>query len=154
MDDHYDTLRGYDRWHWLLALALLALLVVLPWLGMGPNSWRACGDRDGAQTALSTAEAGRPAGAAPDSAAPAEPQPSAPSAPSALTDATKPVAATPSAVLYFALDKYTLPSNSNEALAGVIDHLRANPDAKAQLVGFHDPTGRMSITRSSRRIGP
>ena len=38
-----DSLRSFNRWHLIMALILLALLLLLPWtLGIGPNSWRDC----------------------------------------------------------------------------------------------------------------
>lgn len=128
MDNAYsltpDSLRTYNRWHWLVALALLVLLLVLPWMfGIGPNSWRDC----------------LPA-AAPVAAAPT-PAPAVVPAPVARAPVAPVAAALPTARVYFALDRVEPPVDIDRTLADVVTYMKAHPDAKALLSGFHDPRG-------------
>lgn len=57
------------------------------------------------------------------------------------TTAPATVQALPSAVLYFELDETTVPSNAEAELADVVAYLKAHPEAKAYVRGYHDPTG-------------
>jgi outer membrane protein OmpA-like peptidoglycan-associated protein len=142
MDSTYHlspaSLRTWHRWHLLVALALAALLLLLPWLfGIGPNSWRDC-------------LGGSVTGATHDSA------PAVVSAPApTVTQATPPAApvvapaadALPVARVYFALDKFDLPADTGGTLAEVIAYLKANPAARALVSGFHDPRGNTSANQ-------
>ncbi|WP_020167900.1 MULTISPECIES: OmpA family protein [Methylotenera] len=50
--------------------------------------------------------------------------------------------APPAAVkLYFDTGKTTLPNDANTSLAAIIEWLKAHPEAKAVLSGYHDPSG-------------
>ena len=58
--------------------------------------------------------------------------------------ADSPVAASepPAAVkLYFDIGKTTLPNDASTNLAAIIEWLKAHPEAKAVLSGYHDPSG-------------
>lgn len=119
------------RWHtvigWLLGLSLVAL-----WLaGYGPGG-SACVPGPSASVSTPAASAPAPtttpATAAIAAAAPAVATPAAAAAP-------------PDAKVYFALDKFDMPDEPVPALAAVIAYLQANPNAKATISGFHDPTG-------------
>jgi hypothetical protein len=118
------AVRSLDRWHLLGALALLALLLLLPLLfGIGPNSWRTCA-AEGAATM-----------AAPAVVAPTVAEPAASVAPAAPAAAVTPAAEVapavadvpPAARVYFAL--------------------QAHPSAKALVSGFHDPRGDVAHTQ-------
>ncbi len=129
-----DSLRSFNRWHWIIALILLALLLLLPWIaGIGPNSWKEC-------FAEMAPAAVAPAAAAPVAAAPA-PAPVTP-APAPAAVASPP----PAAKVYFALDKWDLPGDVDRTLADVVGYLREHADAKALVSGFHDPRG--SVARN------
>ncbi len=121
-----DGLRAYNRWHLILAAALLLLLFLLPALfGIGPGSWRQCG---------APAVAAAPAAAVVPAPTPA-PAP-------APADAPKAAAPAPSAVkIYFASASTDLPADAAGKLQAIADHLKANPQAMAVLSGFHDPRG-------------
>ncbi len=51
------------------------------------------------------------------------------------------VAAPPAAKLYFDTAKTNQPANSAATLAPIVEWLKANPNAKAVVSGFHDPRG-------------
>ena len=51
------------------------------------------------------------------------------------------VAAPPAAKLYFATAKTNQPADSATQLAPIVEWLKANPNAKAVISGFHDPRG-------------
>jgi outer membrane protein OmpA-like peptidoglycan-associated protein len=142
MDTDYgmtaESYQSYNKWHCILALILAALLLLLPWVfGIGPSSWRECLHRDS-----SLAEA---------------PKVSIP-APAAAMQAASPTAATapepqkiaaaeqiPSARVFFALNKHGLPRDVDQTLQDVVAYLKSHPSAKAELSGFHDPQGRVSL---------
>lgn len=117
------SLRSYNRWHLIIALLLIAALFLLPLLfGIGPNSWREC-----------------LIPAAPVAAAPvAAPAPAPPPVAAAPAPAPEPI---PSAKVYFALDRFDAPTDVDATLGAVAAYLKAHPDAKALLSGFHDPRG-------------
>ncbi|WP_396624586.1 OmpA family protein [Luteitalea sp.] len=132
------AVRSLDRWHLLGALALLALLLLLPLLfGIGPNSWRTCA-AEGAATM-----------AAPAVVAPTVAEPAASVAPAAPAAAVTPAAEVapavadvpPAARVYFALDRTEAPADASTTMAAVIAYLKAHPSAKALVSGFHDPRG-------------
>ena len=43
--------------------------------------------------------------------------------------------------VYFALDKFNLPTNVDKEMTKVVAYLKANSGAKALVTGFHDPSG-------------
>jgi outer membrane protein OmpA-like peptidoglycan-associated protein len=139
MDTDYgmttDSYRSYNNWHWIIALILLALLVLLPWLfGIGPSSWRHC--------AVQAEVASLPVVPAPVAAEP-------PAAPAVAAAPMSPAPAqseqmSPSARVLFAVNKDALPSDTNETLASTVAYLKAHPSAKATISGFHDTQGRAS----------
>lgn len=137
-----SALRTWNRWHLLVALALAALLFLLPWLfGIGPNSWRDC---------LGEAATGVAHEAAPV-VAPA-PAPVAPAQATEVAPAAAPVVASaadtlPVARVYFALDKFDLPADTGGTLAEVIAYLKAHPGARALVSGFHDPRGNVAANQ-------
>ena len=164
-----ESFRAYNRWHWILAAILLALLLLLPWLfGIGPNSWRTC-------PAAMTTTAPAPAlpvtpGVPPSLQVPPKPQVDAPKAlPEVAKTAADPVKPAveapkveapkpasppaapavvpagdaPSAKVYFALNRYVLPADLNQTLARVTTYMRANRTATATVQGFHDPQGKV-----------
>jgi K(+)-stimulated pyrophosphate-energized sodium pump len=155
MSNSYDNQsagRGDSKIYWVVALVLGLLLLLLPWLfNIGPNSWKQCAAPAGALTSeLAPAAVAEPAAQAPLAAAepaPVEPMPApaeAEPAPAAPEAAPAPVTAAPppAARVYFALDRYTVPSDADSTVADVVSYLKANPAAKARLAGFHDPQGR------------
>jgi outer membrane protein OmpA-like peptidoglycan-associated protein len=138
MNDDYgmtpDAYRSYNKWHWILALILAALLFALPWLfGIGPNSWREClAPAVPAAAAPAPAATPAPPVAVPAAAAPADPKPAA-------------VVQVPSARVYFAPNMVDLTRDAGQTLKPVIAYLKSNPAAKAVLSGFHDGQG--AVTR-------
>lgn len=94
-----------------------------------------------------------PATAVP-AAAPAEPPKATLSVPakggtSAAASGARPKAAPagealPVARVYFALDRFALPGNVDRTLDKVVAYLKSNPAAKAVLMGFHDPQGKVT----------
>ena len=52
--------------------------------------------------------------------------------------------AVPVAKVYFAVEQASLPKNAGRALARVVTYLKANPQAKASVSGFHDPSGNLA----------
>jgi len=143
MDNTYslspDALRAYNRWHWLVALALLALLLLLPWLfGIGPNSWRTCLPTAPVATApAAIAPAPSVIAPAPTPAPAAVPTP----APAEVPAPAAAAASIPSARVYFELDKFDLPGDADRTLADVVAYLKAHPESKALVSGYHDPRG-------------
>ena len=130
------AVRTLNRWHLLVALALLALLLLLPLLfGIGPSSWKTCM----AEGATVAAPAVTPA---PVAAAPTA-EPTAPVAAVAPTPEAAPAAADlpPAARVYFALDRTEAPADASTTVAEVVAYLKAHPAAKALVSGFHDPRG-------------
>ncbi|TAG49506.1 MAG: sodium-translocating pyrophosphatase [Betaproteobacteria bacterium] len=87
--------------------------------------------------AAATAGATAAATAAP-AAAPAAPVAAAPAAaPAAAAPAGKPAAAK----LYFASGKIDTPTEAAKVMEPIIAFMKANPDSKAAISGFHDSTG-------------
>ncbi|MFN7571612.1 MAG: OmpA family protein [Betaproteobacteria bacterium] len=105
--------RRRDRLHLTVATALAILLLLLWLMGRGPNTAGCC-------VAPAVAPAATPA-----------PAPVAAPVPAAL----------PFAKIYFELDKFHLPADSEASLAPIVAYLQANAGAKAVISGFHDPTG-------------
>ena len=126
-----DGLRAYNRWHLILAAALLLLLFLLPALfGIGPGSWRQCGAPAVAAAPAAMATAPAPAPAPTPAPAPAE----APKA-AAAVPAPSPVK------IHFASASTDLPADAAGKLQATVAYLKANPRAVAVLSGFHDPRG-------------
>jgi outer membrane protein OmpA-like peptidoglycan-associated protein len=154
-----ESLSSYNKWHWILGLILAALLFLLPmFTSIGPNSWRACATPAAAAAVAPAATAAAVAPAAPVAtpapvvaAAPAVAVP-APVAeapkPAMVAEAPKAAAAAvgdlPAARVYFALDRYRVPRDTRNTLAKVVAYLKANPNAKAVVTGFHDPQGKVT----------
>ena len=131
MDTHYslnpDSLRSYNRWHGIMALILLALLLLLPWtLGIGPSSWREC---------LPTARVAAAPAAVTPAPTPA-PIPAAAPAPPAPVPET-----IPAAKVFFDLDRVNLPGDVDRTLADVVAYLKSHEAAEALVSGFHDARG-------------
>lgn len=62
----------------------------------------------------------------------------------------QPVAAVapPAAKLYFDTGKTALKTEADASLAPIIEWLKANPNAKAVVSGFHDPRGKASVNEA------
>lgn len=130
-----DSLRTFNRWHWIILFVLSALLLLLPVLaGIGPNSYKEC-----VAAPVAAASAAAPA-VAPATVTPA---PAPAPAPAAPVTAAEPI---PEAKVYFALDKWDLPTDVTTTIAAVVAYLKAHPEAKALVSGFHDPRG--SVARN------
>jgi outer membrane protein OmpA-like peptidoglycan-associated protein len=138
---------SFRRVYWTIA-AVLALLLLFSWIaGFGPGG-RAC-KIPGLSSKAAPAVSAPAAVAAPK---PTASTPAAAAAPAASVVAATPpvskpapatsIALPPAAKLYFALDKIALPQNTVAALLPVVEYLKANDGAKAQVSGFHDPTGK------------
>lgn len=140
-NQHMDTgaWGAFRRWFYIIALALAALLA-LSWLaGYGPG-----GSRCKVPVASSA-----PTPTAPVAATPVAPTPApAPAVATAVATAPAAVGAqvpaaetVPRATVYFALDKYDLPMDTDKTVADVATYIKANVGSKANISGFHDPTG-------------
>lgn len=123
---------AFRRWYFLIAALLAALLLLMWLLGYGPG---------GAACKLPAA----PVAVAPVIAAPvAAPVVAAVPAVAAPVAAPAPMAAVslpPAAQVYFGLNKTDLPADVDKTLAEVATYLKAEGGAKAQISGFHDPSG-------------
>lgn len=100
-------------WRWLLPLLVILAALWLLSRCMGPKE-------------------------APVTMAPApavEPAPALEPAPMAMPEA--PV----SAYVFFDIDKAELPAAAGAELAGTIEYMLANPSARANIAGYHDPSG-------------
>jgi outer membrane protein OmpA-like peptidoglycan-associated protein len=120
---------GNGLYFWV-ALLLAALLAIMTFMGYGPGGSN-CKPAAVAEV-VAPAIAAAPAVVAPTPAPVVAPAAVAPVAP---------VAAIPAAKVYFDLDKIALPKDVDATLAEVQAYLKANPDAKAKISGFHDPSG-------------
>jgi outer membrane protein OmpA-like peptidoglycan-associated protein len=93
------------------------------------------------QIVVKAAEASAPAAPAPVATAPETPA----SQPVAAVTEVAPVVANasppPAAKLYFRTASSTLPSNTKESLAPILEWLKSHPEAKAIISGFHDAVG-------------
>jgi K(+)-stimulated pyrophosphate-energized sodium pump len=118
--------------HFWVALLLALLLAAMWFMGYGPGGAN-CKPAAVAEVAAPVAAAVAPA------VAPAVVPPPAP-APAPVV-AAAPAAAIPAAKVYFDLDKTNLPKDVDTTLADVVAYLKGNADAKAQISGFHDPSG-------------
>lgn len=58
------------------------------------------------------------------------------------------ISAIPVAKIYFAFEKASLPKTAGRTLARVVKYLKANPQAKASVSGFHDPSGNLANNES------
>jgi outer membrane protein OmpA-like peptidoglycan-associated protein len=63
------------------------------------------------------------------------------SAPVASQPAAAPITMPPTVKVYFALGKFVPPTETPAHLADVVSYLKAHPDSKAVIVGYHDPSG-------------
>lgn len=69
----------------------------------------------------------------------------------AAEPAPEPVAATtppPAANLYFATAKTNLATDADTTLAPIVEWLKANPNGKAVVSGYHDPRGNQAMNES------
>lgn len=135
-----EQYRTFSSWHKIVG-ALLALLLLLLWLfGLGPNAYLNCLPKAVASAVAPVTAP--PAAAVKPEAAPA-PAPALAVPPTGVPGSvvSKPAAALPNARIYFALDKHGLPDDTAERLKRVVAYLQANPNAKATISGFHDPSG-------------
>lgn len=130
---------GFRRWYWIVA-ALLALLLLLLWFtGFGPGG-AAC-----KQAMAGYCADNAPAAVIPAPAPSLTPAPAGVAAPAAAVVAAPAAAvAMPTAVIYFAVDKFDMPIGADQKLNEVVDYLKANANAKAVLSGFHDPSGNLA----------
>jgi outer membrane protein OmpA-like peptidoglycan-associated protein len=131
--------------HWLVAAILLALLIILWLLGYGPGGTMCkTGAVSAAAPAAEAVVAASPP-AAPVATAPATPTPAVATPAVAASETTTQkfmvVDAVPAAKVYFGLDKTDLPDDVDKTLAKVVEYLKAHPENKAQISGFHDPSG-------------
>lgn len=132
--------------HWLVAAILLALLVILWLLGYGPGGTMCKTDAVSAAAPAAEAVVAASPPAAPV-VAPAVVTPSPVAATPAVvasettTQKFMVVDAVPAAKVYFGLDKTDLPDDVDKTLAKVVEYLKAHPENKAQISGFHDPSG-------------
>lgn len=130
------TKSGLHMW----VAILLALLLLGLWLmGYGPGGSKCAPVAATAMTVPATPQPAPP---------PVEPVTAPPvaavaagAAAVATTAAMATVTSVPAAKLYFAVDKTDLPDTTSATLAQVVAYLKANPDAKASVSGFHDPSG-------------
>jgi K(+)-stimulated pyrophosphate-energized sodium pump len=127
-----------SSFHWLVAAILAALLAILWFMGYGPGG-AMC--KQAAAVAAAPVVAPTPAPAPMPAPAPVVAAPAPAPAAEVTTQKFMAVDAVPAAKLYFAVDKTNLPADTDTLLAKVVEYLKANADAKAQISGFHDPTG-------------
>ena len=102
-------------WRWLLPLLVILGALWLLSRCMGPKE--------------------APVTMAPAPAPAVEPAPVAEPAPMATIEAPA------NAVVFFEIDKAELPAEAGAELAGTIDYMLANPSARANIAGYHDPSG-------------
>jgi len=145
---------SWNRWHLIIA-ALLALLLLILWFtGKGPGFANATGSCCGVAIPVATAPAVAPTAPVDsdgdgvvdaDDACPGTPAGTAVDAKgcevAAAAPAAAPAAPIPSANLYFDVDKFDVPGDTDGKLQPIIEYLKANPSAAAVISGYHDPTG-------------
>lgn len=61
--------------------------------------------------------------------------------PAQTTQSVAAIPGAPTGSVFFDVDQATLPLNGQAALAPVIEYLQQNPNARAVVSGYHDPTG-------------
>ena len=148
---------AWNRWHAIIA-ALLALLLLILWFsGKGPGFATASGSCCSTATpvaATPVAPAAEPVAAAPvdtDGDGVTDDLDVCPGTPAGtvvdargcdVAVAAEPaVAPIPAANLYFDVDKFEAPSDTDTKLLPIVEYLKANPSAVAVISGYHDPTG-------------
>lgn len=149
-----EGLQAARRWHMLVAILLLALVLFLPGLtGIGPNSWKACvsgaartdatpAAAPAATTAVTpTPPAPAPAAASAVAATPAVASAAAPAAPAPTVAPAAVTAAASAVALYYDSGAWGLPAKADATLAPIVAALNARPGAKAVISGFHDARG-------------
>jgi outer membrane protein OmpA-like peptidoglycan-associated protein len=149
-----ESLSAFNKWHWILGLILAALLFLLPmFTSIGPNSWRACATPAVAAAVAPVAAAVAPAVVAPAPVVAAPPPVVTPPVveapkPAVVAEAPKPAVVPageiPAARVYFALDRFRVPRDTRNTVSKVVSYLKANPNAKAVVTGFHDPQGNVT----------
>jgi outer membrane protein OmpA-like peptidoglycan-associated protein len=143
VNEHWE---GIDQLHRIVAALLVLALAWTWWLGH-PRA-----DRPGwcQGTAACGVGAAAPLVAVPPVVTPtvaqatmAAPAAAAPPAPALQADTAAPApAVVPQAArVFFTVNDSQLPSQAAAALAETIAYLKAEPTARASIVGFHDPSG-------------
>ena len=139
---------SYKRWTWIVALILAFILLWMLFTGRGPTN-HCCSDSSAVAESTVTTPI-QPDSARSESS---EPLPNADVTEqpvitnddqqmSTTAESSVAVASPPAAVkLYFDTGKTTLPDDANSNLAATIDWLKAHPEAKAVLSGYHDTSG-------------
>ncbi len=154
-----------NAWHLIGALLLAVLLAVLPLFGIGPTTWS---DRPAAADMRPLAKSSAPAllslnvhaspPAVAASSVPPAPEPAAIAVPSpeasasasaepmpAPSPAPSPAAAAPAplprADIYFELEDDDPPADARQRLAPIVAYLKAEPDAKVRISGYHEASG-------------
>lgn len=102
-------------WRWLLPLLVILGALWLLSRCMGPKE--------------------EPVTMAPAPTVEPAPAPAVEPAPMAMPEAPA------NAVVFFDVDKAELPAAAGAELAGTIEYMLANPSARANITGYHDPTG-------------
>jgi len=150
---------AWNRWHAIIAALLALLVLILLLTGKGPGFATATGSCCGVAAPMATVSAvapatpvdsdsdgvidaneacpGTPAGTAVD----ARGCEVAAAAPAVAETAAAPVAPVPAANLYFDVDKFEVPADTDGKLQPIIGYLKANAGAVAVISGYHDPTG-------------
>ena len=122
---------AHERWHWIIAILLVLLLVLLWFAGYGPNSGTCCGSPVPAAAVPAPAATMAPAASAPVAAPATETRVAAPTADEIPTVVK----------FHFAVDRAELPAGASDSLSPVVTYLLAHANAKAVISGYHDATG-------------
>ncbi|KAF0110565.1 MAG: K(+)-stimulated pyrophosphate-energized sodium pump [Hyphomonadaceae bacterium] len=118
--------------HWPVAIVLAVVLAFLWFKGYGPFC-------DNCKAPVEVAAAANPPVAEPivnGIVLPPGPD---------LVDGGTAIGAIPAAKIYFGVGATAAPDSTNETLSEIVAYLKANPNAKAQISGFHDPSGDPAI---------
>jgi len=142
-----DAWRALNRRYAIGTGVLVALLLLLWTLGVGPGAWRAAEPGPGTVPAATTGAATTTAPLAPPSAPPAG-APAGPAGPGSGSPAAgtapampKPLPGAPVARVYFEPDQAWPSGELGPRLAPVLARLKAEPDTQALVSGFHDRRG-------------
>lgn len=135
-----DTKNETSGLHWPVAIALALVLAFLWFKDYGPFC-----DNCKATVAVSAA-------ANPPTTEPVVNGIVLPPGPD-LVNADSPVAlaAIPAAKIYFGSGATAAPNSTNETLGEIVAYLKANPNTKAQISGFHDSSGDPAINAESQK---
>jgi outer membrane protein OmpA-like peptidoglycan-associated protein len=138
--------KGLPWWLWLVLLGLLGWLFKSCMMdGKGASEGKKADDKSASASSSTSAPASAAANpSTPTAAAGSTPAPSSSSTTSAATTAVAAVTAeskSPMAALYFDTDKTEVKGDEAKKLQAVIDYLKANALARANVSGYHDPSG-------------